>query len=116
MARRGGRKGEYLMSDDYTGFTEYSSKLKRDYWGNWAVKPLERNLQEIAKPLLDPQPVPNYNGPTYEVIPNPCIFETQPAYIGLTTRPTLNTSPATQALNLNPAIPNMEVGCTFVVR
>jgi hypothetical protein len=115
MARRAGRKGDYLASDDYTGMTRYASQLKKDYWGNYAVKPLLRNLQEIASPLDDPAPVPFYRGPQYEATPK-CIAEVAPTYVGLTNIPTNPNNMAFQVLNLDPAIPDMEVGCTFIVR
>lgn len=115
MARRGGRKGDYLATSDYTGFTTYASKLKMDYWGAYAERPLLRNLQELAKPLNDPEPVAFYRGPNYEYTP-PCIGETAPSYVGNTTVPTSNQNAAFQALNLSPAIPDMEIGCTFIIR
>lgn len=115
MARRRGKKGDYLISDDYTGFTTYRSQVKEDYWGNLTVKPLKRNLQEIASPLNDPVPVTVYRGPTYEQV-NPCNFEIQPLFIGKTNIRTPNNSPATQANDWDPAIPNMQVGCTFEIR
>lgn len=114
MARRSGKKGDYLMTDDYTGFTVYASKVKKDYWGNYTVKPMFRNLQEIASPLLDPYPVSIYRGPDYEQT-TPCEFEIQPLFIGNTNIRTPYTSPATQALDLSPGIGEMEVGCTFQV-
>lgn len=115
MARRNGRPGAYLMSDDYTGFTRYSSQLKRDYWGNYAQKPLKRNLQEVASPLNDPQPVNPFRASNYESIPT-CAPEIAPTYIGLTNIPTPQNNMAFQVLNLNPSIPDMAVGCTFVIR
>lgn len=114
MARRNQRKGEWLATDDYTGFTVYASKLKRDFWGALAVKPLLRNLQEIASPLNDPEPVPFYRGPNYEIT-QACTGSTSPFTVGLTDVPTNNDNMAAQALNLSPAIPDMEVGCTFQV-
>jgi hypothetical protein len=115
MARRSGRKGDWLATDDYTGFTTYASKLRRDYWGSYAQKPLLRNLQEIATPLNDPQPVSLYRGPNYEATPT-CVAEVAPTFIGLTHVATNPNNAAFQALDLNPAIPDMEIGCTFVVR
>lgn len=114
MARRGQRKGDYLMSDDYFGQTHYASELTRDFWGSWAVKPLERNLQEIAQPLEDPQPVPFYNGPTYEFTPA-CIGETAPLHVGLTTVSTNPYGVGVQALDLFPSLGEMAVGCNFLV-
>lgn len=113
MARRRGRPGEWLMSDDYYGQTHYASDLSRDFWGSWAKKPLERNLQEISSPLSDPAPVPFYNGPTYETTPV-CVSETAPLFVGNTNVPTAQNI-ATQVLDLFPAIPDMQVGCNFEV-
>lgn len=115
MARRQGKKGDYLITDDYTGFTTYRSKVKEDYWGNITEKPMKRNLQEIASPLLDPYPVSVFRGPQYEVISNHCVFEVQPLVIGRTTRPFPTNSAASQALDLKPSLGEMEVGCTFRV-
>lgn len=114
MARRRGRPGSYLMSDDYTGVNTYREKLKQDFWGDYSRHPLQRNLQEIAKPLNDPYPVPVYNGPEYEQT-NACDFELQPQYIGRTFIPFPNTA-YTNLYQLNPSIPNMSVGCTLVVQ
>lgn len=103
------------MADDYTGFVHYNTELKKDYWGAYAKDPLIRNLQEIAYPLNDPRPVPAYRGPDYEITP-PCIAEIAPSYVGLTSVPTNPNNMAYQVLDLNPAIPDMEIGCTFIVR
>lgn len=114
MARRSGRKGAYLATDDYTGFTEYRSRLEYDYWGALTRRPLLRNLQEIASPLNDPRPVQDYRGPDYEYT-RPCIGETAPEYIGNTTIKTNQNNAAFQVLNLNPALGQMQIGCTFRV-
>jgi len=104
------------MASDYTGITRFASDLKRDYWGQYGEPRvlLERNLQEIATPLDDPQPVPIYRGPQYEAF-NPCDAEVAPLYVGLTNVPTNPNNMAFQVLDLNPAIPDMEIGCTFRV-
>lgn len=115
MARRRGRPGDYLMTDDYSGMTRYASQLKKDFWGAYAVKPLKRNLQEVAIPLDDPAPVPIYRGPAYEASYD-CEGAVAPTYVGNTTVPTNPNNMAFQVLNLSPAIPDMEVGCTFIVR
>lgn len=114
MAPRYGRKGDHLATDDYTGFTTYASKLRKDFWGSYALNPLKRNLQEIASPLNDPRPVSLYRGPNYEITPD-CVGDTAPLYVGNTTVPTNPNNMAFQVLNLDPAIPDMSVGCTFEV-
>lgn len=114
MARRRGRPGSHLAVDDNSGFTTYAEKLNKDYWGNETRFPLQRNLQEISSPLGDPYPVSLFRGAQYEQV-NPCDFEVTPTYIGKTTRPFLQNSAYAQAVNLDPAIPDMSVGCTLVV-
>ncbi len=114
MARRRGRPNNYLMVDDNSGFTTYADRLQQDYWGNYSKYGLKRNLQEISSPLGDPYPVPVFRGSQYEQT-TACQFETQPAYIGKTTK-SFPTSQYGQLVNLNPAIPDMTVGCTFIVR
>lgn len=114
MARRNGKKGAWLGQDQYTGMTRYANELKLDWWGSRAINPLKRNLQEIATPLLDPEPVPFNTGSDYEAT-YACIGETAPTYVGNTTVPTNPNNMAFQVLILNPAIPDMEIGCTFIV-
>ena len=115
MARRSGRPGSWLATSDYTGITYYAEQLQRDYWGNYDIHPLKRNLQEIASPLNDPQPVPFYRGPNYEILP-PCVAEVAPVYVGNTNVPTNTDNAAFYALDLDPSIGQMIIGCTFVVR
>lgn len=115
MARRRGRPGDYLAVDDYTGFTEYASELRQDFWGNYAKKPLKRNLQEIAVGMGDPYPVPFTRGPDYEST-NGCIAEVAPQYVGLTNVRTNPNNMAFQVLNLDPGVGEMAVGCSLVVR
>lgn len=116
MARRSGRRGDYLYTDDYTDFPVFGSRVRPDFWNDYtAGKRLERNLQEIAKPLNDPYPVPLYSGPSYEQTSD-CIGELSPLFIGKTNRPFPNGSPASQALNLDPGVGTMSVSCTFIVR
>jgi len=114
MARRGQRKGDWLAADDYTGYTRYASKLRKDFWGAYAEKPLKRNLQEIATPLSDPRPVPFFRGANYEITPT-CVAETAPLYVGNTTVPTNPNNMAFQVLNLDPGLGDMSIGCTFEV-
>lgn len=114
MSRRAGRLGDYLITDDNTGFTIYASEARKDYWGNYTKKPLKRNLQEVATPFNDPQPVSVYRGPGYEYF-DPCDAKLSPDFIGVTNVPTPN-SLGIQVLGLTPTIPNMSIGCTFIVR
>lgn len=119
MARRHGRKGDYLAADDWTGFTVYGSQLRQDFWGNYTRIPLKRNLQEIASPLNDPQPVPVFRGPQYEAWPYTAFGFIVPLDVGDTNVPTNRTSAAIQALAQNAStsqgIGAMQIGSTFQV-
>lgn len=97
MARRRGRPGDWLATDDSTGFTVYASKLKRDFWGNLEVSPLKRNLQEIATALADPYPVYPIRGPQYETVASVSALVVAPTNVGVTSVPTNRTAPAIQA-------------------
>lgn len=114
---RRGRKGDWLATDDTTGFTEYASKLRLDFWGNRTRRPLLRNLQEIASPLEDPAPVPFFRGSNYEATPAG-VGVIAPTFVGNTTVHTNPNNAAFQALGLefDLGIPDMAVGSTFVVR
>lgn len=112
--RRRGKPGNWLATDDYTGFTRYGSDLRRDFWGNYARRPLLRNLQEIATPLDDPRPLPFYRGPDYERY-SLCSIEVSPQFVGLTNVRTATNNAAMQTLDFDPGIGEMEVGCTFRV-
>lgn len=96
MARRNGRKGDWLATDDYTGFTTFCSKLSKDFWGAYVQRPLKRNLQEIASPLSDPLPVPIFRGPNYESV-NPLTTTVAPTYVGNTTVRTKHDNAAFQS-------------------
>lgn len=115
MARRRGKPGSYLMSDDYSGFTEYAYKLKEDYWGNYSRYGVERNLQEISQPLGDPYPVPTFRGGQYENTSG-IAFNNLPVFIGKTSIPFPTDSAYAQAFDLSPGIGAMVIGSTFVVR
>lgn len=122
MARRSGRRGDFLGTDDTTGFTEYGSKLRLDYWGNRTAHPLKRNLQELASPLADPFPLPFYRGPSYEDTPAG-IGTVLTSFVGNTTVPTNPNNMAAQVLwttngvpVVDLAIPDMAIGTTFNVR
>lgn len=114
MARRKGKPGAWLVADDTSGFTVYNDRIGRDYWGNLTTIPLQRNLQEISRPLGDPFPVAFYNGPQYEQT-TACDFEVGPIFIGKTTKPFLTNSAYYQTVNFYPGVGAAEIGCTFIV-
>lgn len=114
MARRRQIRGNWLASDDTSGFTKFGTQLKLDYWHNRTAMPLKRNLQEVATPMEDPYPVPFYRGPQYESF-NPCDAELAPLYVGLTNVRTNPNNAAIQALNLEPGVGSAIIGCTLRV-
>lgn len=119
MARRQGRLGDYLATDDYSGATVLASRLKRDFWGNYAVRPLERNVQEIAQPLNDPEQLPFYRGPDYEAWPYSSYGFIVPLTVGNTSILTNRNNMAIQVLGDNPTtatgIGAMQIGVNFSV-
>lgn len=114
MARRNGRPGAHLITDDNSGFTTYGDKVTTDYWGNITSYPLERNLQEISSPLGDPYPVTMYRGPQYQSV-NPCQFEAAPSTVGLTHKVFPRNSAYVQGFLPVPAVGTGIIGCTFKV-
>ncbi len=119
MARRNGRPGAWLATDDLTGFTVYGNRLKKGYYSEYAVKPLKRNLQEIASPLNDPEPVSVYRGPNYEAWPYSAYGFVVPIDVGNTSRLTNRNCAAIQVLGVNPTtatgIGAMQIGNNFSV-
>lgn len=97
MARRNGRPGDWLGTDEYYGTTCYQSELKQDFWGVWAKKPLKRNLQEIAVGLADPYPVFPIQAPSYEVTANVSALVVAPTKVGVTNVNTNRNNAAIQA-------------------
>jgi len=114
MARRRGRLGDHLATDELTGFTVLASKLRRSWDGYYAIKPLERNLQEITCPLNDPGSVSPYSPAQYETLDN-CEAELAPLYVGVTNVLTNTQNAAAQALGYERGVGNMEIGCNFEV-
>jgi hypothetical protein len=119
MARRAGRRGDHLLTDDYSGMTIFASQAQRDYWGALTKHPLKRNLQEISSPLNDPQPVSDFRGPNYEAWPYAAFGFIVPIDVGLTSVLTNRNNAAIQALAENPTtargIGGMQIGSTFQV-
>lgn len=103
------RLGDYLMTDDYTGNTIYASEAKRDHWGNYGKKVLERNPQEDVRSLGDPHPVPVVR--KQDIPTETC--GTLKLFIGQTNIRTPITSPG--AVNAVKSLGEMEIGCTFIV-
>lgn len=119
MARRNGRPGSWLATDDLTGFTVYGDRLKKGYYGEYAIDPLKRNLQEITTPFNDPTPVSIYRGPNYEAWPYSTFGFVVPIDVGNTSVPVNRNCAAIQALGVNPTsvtgIGAMQIGSTFSV-
>ncbi len=120
MRRRGWKRGDWLVRDEESGFTEYASKCAYDDYG---VLKLKKNRdrfhpQDYVRSKSDPfavspisEPVRQYDTTSYN----------QGDFVGATSIPA-PFGPATHIYNPNvltpsdPGIGAMEVGTTFVVR
>ncbi len=120
MRRRGWKRGDWLVRDEESGFTEYASDLRRDYYG--VLK--RRNQADYAHPqdfikalndpfIGDPQNPPQYTYDTSAL--NLGMF------VGLTHVPA-PVGPATHLFNpsvsqgSDPGIGEMTIGTDFVIR
>lgn len=52
--RRGWKRGDWLVRDEESGFTEYASKVRRDYYGKLTRDPDPRHPQDFIKAKADP--------------------------------------------------------------
>lgn len=117
--RRGWKRGDWLVRDEESGFTEYGSEVARDYYG---VLKKKKELdpvhpQEFVIALGDPYPVYPQNPPLRE-------FDTSAYNLGDfvgTTNVPAPFGPATHIYNPaslggDPGIGEMEIGSTFEVR
>lgn len=118
MARRGWKRGDWLVRDEESGFTEYASKVRRDYYGVLTKNPDPRHPQDFIKAKADPFIGDPQNPPIY-------IYDTSAYdlgdFVGVTTVPA-PVGPATHLFNpaaanpSNPGIGRMVIGSNFVVR
>lgn len=117
--RRGWKRGDWLVLDEESGFTEYGTEVARDYWGVLKKKsehdPVHPQLFIRAKQdpyVVNPihPPLRTYNTSAYNL----------GTFVGVTTV-TAPTGPAThlynvQAITGDPGIGEMVIGDSFVVR
>lgn len=117
--RRGWKKGEWLVRDEESGFVEYGSNVRRDYYGVLKRKDQAdpAHPQLFVRALGDPYPV-------YPQSPVVYTYDTSAydasAFVFGTNIPT-PFGPATHLFNPNAAlggsggIGNMEIGLDFIV-
>lgn len=78
MRRRGWKKGDWLVKDEESGFTEYASRVERDYWGVLKLKEQGDRLhpQMFVKAKEDPHAVPFISPPnrSYDATENTQFF------------------------------------------
>lgn len=116
--RRGWKRGDWLVRDEESGFTEYASKTRRDYYGVLTRNPDPRHPQDLIKAKNDPFICEPQNPPEYTYELSAYNLGT---YVGVTTVPA-PMGPATHILNPSlfqagdPGIGEMAVGTTFVIR
>lgn len=118
MRRRGWKRGDWLIRDEESGFTEYASKLSRDYYGVLTRNGDRPHPQSFVIAKKDPYPVP-YTNPPVRVY-NVSAY-VQGTYVGVTDI----LAPVGAATHLynpaalpgyNPGIGEMEIGTTFIVQ
>ena len=119
MGRRSGwKRGEHLVRDEESGFTEYASKVRRDYYGVLTKHPDPMHPQDFIRARNDPFISDPQNPPTY-------IYDTSAYnlgdFVGVTVVPA-PVGPATHLFNpaaiqvSDPGIGEMVIGDSFVIR
>lgn len=120
MRRRGWKSGEWLVRDEESGFVEYGSNVRRDYYGVLTKKDQCDHVhpQNFVKAKNDPHIQFPQASPEY-------VYDTSAynlgAFIGQTNIPA-PVGPATHLFNpsavqgADPGIGDMAISTTFVVR
>lgn len=75
MRRRGWKKGDWLVKDEESGFTEYASRVERDYYGVLKLKEQGDRLhpQMFIKAKDDPHVVPFISEPLRSYTTEPTV-------------------------------------------
>jgi hypothetical protein len=118
--RRGWKRGDWLVRDEESGFTEYASNMRRDYYG--VLKRKDQNDYAHPQDFIRAKNDPYINEP----LNNPLLVYDTSAYnlgdfVGVTTVPS-PVGPATHIYNPNyfsqsdPGLGDMEIGTSFQVR
>lgn len=112
MIRNSHRPGRYLMVDDESGLTYYDDEMVRQWDGAFVhIKNVEtRHPQEFVKARSDPRPLKHVR-PAAEVSAVPNVVTTFVGSAGTVRAPY---GPAAHLFD--PAIPDMAVGTSFIVR
>jgi hypothetical protein len=63
--RRGWKRGDWLVRDEESGFTEYASEVRRDYYGVLTKNPDYAHPQDFIRAKGDPYIYDPQNPPTY---------------------------------------------------
>lgn len=118
MKRRGWKRGDWLVRDEESGFTEYASKVRRDYYGVLTRHPDYAHPQDFIRAKDDPFIGDPQNPPIY-------VYDVSALnlgnFVGVTTVPA-PVGPATHLFNpaaiqaSDPGIGDMTIGDSFVVR
>lgn len=116
--RRGWKRGDWLVRDEESGFTEYASEVRRDYYGVLTKTPDRAHPQDFIRAKNDPFIYDPQNPPTY-------IFDTSALNLGDlvgVTSVSAPIGPATHLFNPNavngddPGVGSMTIGTTFRIR
>lgn len=95
MRRRGWKRGDYLVKDEESGFTEYGSKVAYDYYGVLKLKKQGDRLhpQDFIQAKDDPYPVYPISEPLRD-------YDTYDSVVGFYVDSTLIDTPSGAALHL----------------
>lgn len=114
----GWRRGDWLVRDEESGFTEYASEVTRDYYGVLTKNPDRAHPQDFIRAKEDPYISEPLNNPDY-------VYDTSAlnlgTFVGLTSVPA-PVGPATHIFNpsiaqgSDPGIGMMTIGQNFTVR
>lgn len=116
--RRGWKRGDWLVRDEESGFTEYASKVRRDYYGVLTRNPDKAHPQDFIRAKGDPY-IRDPQAPPYLVY-NTSAYDLGD-FVGVTTV-SAPIGPATHLFNPNavngddPGIGSMQIGLNFRVR
>lgn len=118
--RRGWKRGDWLVRDEESGFVEYASRLRRDYYGVLKLKKEADPVhpQDFVKAKQDPY-IASFPQNPPEITYDTSAYNLGD-FVGLTSV-TAPFGPATHLYNPSaiagePGIGDMEIGTTFTVR
>lgn len=114
MKRKGWKRGDWLVRDEESGFTEYASKVRRDYYG--VLKRSEQSDPAHPQDFIRAKNDPFIGQPQN---PPALVYNTSAYNLGEFVGETIIPVPFGPASHLYPpdfGIGAMTIGTTFIVR